>query len=90
MAWGDAASEHGGDLLLEARRAENEAAVGCGADLVDNGLVQRVAKQGAIGFAARLRAVAEPNELVVRFDQLARLAFGVDPVARPPVLPGMT
>jgi hypothetical protein len=89
MARGHAASEHGSDLLLEARRAENESAIGCRADLVDNGLVQRLAEQGPIGFAARVRATAEPHVLVVRFDQMARLAFGVDPVTRPPVSPGM-
>ena len=66
---GYAASEHGGDLLLEARGTENESAVSCGADLVDNSLVQRLAEQGPIGFAARFRATAEPHILVVRFDQ---------------------
>jgi hypothetical protein len=46
MARGHAASEHGSDLLLKARRAENESAIGCRADLVDDGLVQRPAEQG--------------------------------------------
>ena len=89
LARGHAASEHGGDLVLEPRRTENESAIGCRADIVDNGIVQGVAKQGPIGLVASFRVAAEPNELVVRLDQMARLAFGVDPVTRPPVLPGM-
>jgi hypothetical protein len=89
LARGHMASEHGGDLPVEARRTENESAIGGRADLVDNGLIRRVAEQGPIGLAARICAAAEPNEWVVRFDQMARLAFGVGPATRPPVLPGM-
>ena len=83
------ASEHGGDLPVEARRAENESAMGGRADLVDNGLIKRAAEQGPIRLAARICAAVEPNEWVVRFDHMARLAFDVDPVTRPPVSPGM-
>jgi hypothetical protein len=61
-----AASEHGSDLLLKARRAENESAIGYRADLVDNALVQRLPERGPIGFAARLRAAVEPHVLLVR------------------------
>ena len=80
---GYAAAELGCDLFLKARRAENESASGCRADLVDNGIVRRLAEQAPIGFAARVQAAAEPHVRAARRDQMARLAFGVDPVARP-------
>ena len=60
---------------MKARRTENESAAGCRADLVDNGLIKRDTEQGPTGLAARFRAVAELNELGVRFDRFARLVF---------------
>jgi hypothetical protein len=69
-ARGHTASEPGSDFLLEARRTGNESAIGCRADLVDNGLIKRVPERRPIGLAARISAAAEPNEWIVRFDQM--------------------
>jgi hypothetical protein len=43
------------------------------ANVVDDGHLQCLTKQSSIGLAARLRAAAERNVLVERFDQIARL-----------------